>query len=510
MLCIAGNDSAGLAGLQADMRTLFAFDIHTASVVSANTAQNNQQVISINPVNNLAFKQQLIALAPFAIDVMKVGLLATAEQVATVIEHQLSTQLQLVWDPVLLSSSQKIFSDPILLQAQRQLIRHCDILTPNRYEAGQLLNTTISSKTDVETAAETLLKQGAKAVLITGGVSDGKHCQDYFADATERFWLSSPGCPTNNTRGTGCALSTAIAATLALGYSIYDAVTIAKAAINQGLRQSYGLRAKCNHPTQTSITKQAPFTAHSLMIEKGTLNISHFPDTQHDMPTLIQPDNQQQALVFAKPCLPNGEALPLGLYPVVANSHWLEKLLLLGISTIQLRIKNLQGHALEQEVAKSIVIAKQYNSRLFINDHWQLAIKLNAYGVHLGQEDLASANIAAIHAAGLRLGISTHCHYEVARALSMQPSYIACGPIYHTTTKIMPWQPLGIKTLNYWQKTLDYPLVAIGGINSENIIAVAETGVDGIAMISAIINADDPNQQTLAFLAAIKAARRQE
>ena len=203
---------------------------------------------------------------------------------------------------------------------------------------------------------------------------------------------------------------------------------------------------------------------------------------------------------------------PLGLYPVLDRAEWLERLLPLGVTTAQLRIKDLSGDALRQELAAGIAIAKQHNCRLFINDYWQLAIELDAYGVHLGQEDLdpenmADADINAIRNAGLRLGVSTHCHYEVARALNLAPSYIACGPVYHTTTKDMPWVPHDLAGLRYWLEVLDYPLVAIGGINAERLPKVIETGANGIAMITAITLADNPEQTTSDFIEQISASQ---
>ena len=113
---------------------------------------------------------------------------------------------------------------------------------------------------------------------------------------------------------------------------------------------------------------------------------------------------------------------PLGLYPIVDRAEWLNRLLPLGVTTLQLLIKDLTGQHLSDEIAKAVHFAKEYHCRLFINDHWQLAIEHNAYGVHLGQEDIKTADLDAIHQAGLRLGISSHCYYEVARANTLNPS----------------------------------------------------------------------------------------
>ncbi len=182
----------------------------------------------------------------------------------------------------------------------------------------------------------------------------------------------------------------------------------------------------------------------------------------------------------------------LGLYPIVDRASWLQKLLPLGITTIQLRSKDQTGDELENEIEQSIALANKFQARLFINDYWQLAIKHRAYGVHLGQEDVADADLQAIHQAGLRLGISSHSDEEVARACAAKPSYIAFGPVYPTTSKIMAFGPQGIAQLKHRVETLDYPVVAIGGINHQRLPDVLATGVNGIALISAITQASDP------------------
>lgn len=120
----------------------------------------------------------------------------------------------------------------------------------------------------------------------------------------------------------------------------------------------------------------------------------------------------------------------LGLYPVVDSVKWLERLILVGVKTLQIRIKNRPLAEIEQEIAHSVALAKQHNVRLFVNDYWQLAMKYQAYGVHLGQEDLATADLNAIQQSGLRLGVSTHCYFEIMRALAVKPSYIAFGHVF--------------------------------------------------------------------------------
>lgn len=191
----------------------------------------------------------------------------------------------------------------------------------------------------------------------------------------------------------------------------------------------------------------------------------------------------------------------LGLYPVVDSVEWIERLLNAGVSTLQLRIKDKTDSEVRDDIQKAIALGKQYNARLFINDYWRLAVEFGAYGVHLGQEDLETTNLLAIHQAGLRLGISTHDENELAIAKSVRPSYIAMGHIFPTETKEMPSSPQGLKTLKKMvAATPEYPTVAIGGISIDKVPAVLATGVGSIALVSAITKASDWQKATRVLL----------
>ena len=205
---------------------------------------------------------------------------------------------------------------------------------------------------------------------------------------------------------------------------------------------------------------------------------------------------------------------PIGFYPVVPTAEWVERLLAWGVRTIQLRIK--AADHTPDEIAAQVRAAvaagsKVPGAQVFINDHWQLALAENAYGVHLGQEDLTHAEGADIAAlpelkrAGLRLGLSTHTPAELARAKAVQPSYLAIGPIYPTTLKVMPYEPVGLERLTTWAKSAALhpaiPVVAIGGISLARMPGVLACGVDGVAVVSAVTLASDPQQAALEGLA---------
>ena len=206
----------------------------------------------------------------------------------------------------------------------------------------------------------------------------------------------------------------------------------------------------------------------------------------------------------------------LGLYPVVDDVEWIERLLKLGINTIQLRIKNPQQADLEQQVARSIELGREHNAKVFINDYWQLALKHGAFGVHLGQEDIEESNLSQLSLASIKIGLSTHGYYELLRIVQINPSYIALGHIFPTTTKQMPSKPQGLVRLSLYQQLIDtipyteeltgYPTVAIGGIDQSTAAQVWDCGVSSLAVVRAITLAEDP-QEVIEFFDKLMAPR---
>jgi hydroxymethylpyrimidine kinase/phosphomethylpyrimidine kinase/thiamine-phosphate diphosphorylase len=184
----------------------------------------------------------------------------------------------------------------------------------------------------------------------------------------------------------------------------------------------------------------------------------------------------------------------LGLYPIVNEYAQLERLLPLGMRIVQLRIKEQRGILLEDQIRRSIQLANRFNTRLFINDYWELAAHYRAYGVHLGQTDLDNAPVANLAKTGLRLGVSAYSDTELVRACTLKPSYIAYGPIFPTTSKLMFAAAQGIDKLRRVRQLVKCPLIAIGGIGLKQLPVVLACKVDGIAVISAISQAIDSVQ----------------
>ena len=183
----------------------------------------------------------------------------------------------------------------------------------------------------------------------------------------------------------------------------------------------------------------------------------------------------------------------LGLYAVLPDAQWVARMARAGVPTVQLRFKSEDKTAIEREVKAAVQAVQGTQALLFINDHWQAALEAGAYGVHLGQEDMAEAPLEKIRAAGLRLGLSSHGYFEMLRAARFQPSYLALGAVYPTTLKRMATAAQGPGRLRaYAQLMQNYPLVAIGGIDEARMEDVLTSGVGSIAVVRAITAQPDP------------------
>ena len=198
----------------------------------------------------------------------------------------------------------------------------------------------------------------------------------------------------------------------------------------------------------------------------------------------------------------------LGLYAVLPNADWVGRMARAGVPTVQLRYKSDDAVAIAQEVRKAVAAVAGTPALLFINDHWREAIAARAYGVHLGQEDLDALTpeeLQTLRDSGLRLGVSTHGYAEMVRADAVGPSYIAMGAVFPTTLKKMATAPQGLGRLAAYAKLMkSYPQVAIGGIGQEQFAEVLATGVGSIAVVRALVNADQPEEAAASLMAAMR------
>ncbi|HEY3893189.1 MAG TPA: thiamine phosphate synthase [Bradyrhizobium sp.] len=194
-------------------------------------------------------------------------------------------------------------------------------------------------------------------------------------------------------------------------------------------------------------------------------------------------------------------AYPDRFYAVVDSVAWVARLAALGVGTVQLRAKNLGEDQALQLVTEALAAARGTRTQLVVNDYWRAAIAAGAKHLHLGQEDLAEADLKAIRNAGLTLGLSTHDDEELATALRARPDYVALGPIFPTTLKSMRFAPQGIAKITEWKKRVGaLPLVAIGGIKLEQAPAIFAAGADSIAVVSDVTRNADPEARVRAWL----------
>ena len=493
---IAGNDSGGGAGLAADGRAAQAFGVHLCPVVAAVTAQNSVGVQAVVPVAPELLEAQLQALAqdlpPRAI---KTGLLGGVAQIEVVAKwvDRLREQgpLALVVDPVLGSTTGRSFADDAVVQAYRSLLLpRATLITPNQREALRLLDgqahANVQAQVQAHEAAEPALAQrlmacGVQAVCITGGDSDVAPGQalDWLSTPEAAGWLALPRVATPHHHGTGCTFATSAASALALGFVTADAVVLAKMATTQALRHAYPAGQGAG-PVQA----RQGFGSDPTLLP--TLSWGEA------LPQLVATPAPSSSVTAPAPRAPR----VLGLYAVVDQLDWLQQVLAAGIRTVQLRIKTpaetseAWWHELNQNIAQAVALCREHGAELFINDHWRQALAQGAGAVHLGQEDLAAMSPQerdTLQSSGLALGISTHSLWELCRARGLSPRYIACGPVWPTLTKAMPWLPQGLHNLAWWQQMAGCPVVAIGGILSADQVAqAAACGVDGVAVVRAV------------------------
>lgn len=194
-------------------------------------------------------------------------------------------------------------------------------------------------------------------------------------------------------------------------------------------------------------------------------------------------------------------------YPVVGSSEWVGRMLAAGARLIQLRVKNQPLEAARAEIRRALAMARSVGADLVVNDYWEIAIDEGAAFLHLGQEDLDGADLAAIRSAGLKLGVSTHTHEELDRALSVDPHHVALGPVWPTILKQMPFAPQGLERVTEWKRLVgDRPLVAIGGLTPERARQCLEAGADVVAVVNDVLGAADPEARAREWIATTRRA----
>ena len=248
---IAGSDSGGGAGIQADLKTFSALGVYGASVIAALTAQNTKGVTGIHDVPPAFVTAQIDALfSDLKVDAVKIGMLSNAGVIEAVTNGlNRHAAKNVVLDPVMVATSGDRLLDPAAMDALRKkLIPRADLITPNLPEAAALLETAVATtEAEMQAQAGRLIASGAKAVLMKGGHGSGPEAVDLLVDANSVMRFAAARIDTKNTHGTGCTLSSAIAAGLAKGLTLKDAVRAAKDYTTAAIAASHKLSVGTGH-----------------------------------------------------------------------------------------------------------------------------------------------------------------------------------------------------------------------------------------------------------------------
>lgn len=249
-LTIAGSDSGGGAGIQADLKTFSARGVYGASVITAVTAQNTRAVTAIHAIPPAVIRAQVDAvLSDIAVPAIKIGMVGTAEAISAVAQSLADFRGHVVLDPVMVAKSgDALLHDEAVSAALQKLVPMANLLTPNLPEAAKLLGTAEARSTEEAVAQGlALCARGAKAVLMKGGHASGPICEDLLVTPGGSEVFTAPRLATRNTHGTGCSLSSAIAAELAKGKPLAEAVGAAHRWLHGAIAAADGLQIGSGH-----------------------------------------------------------------------------------------------------------------------------------------------------------------------------------------------------------------------------------------------------------------------
>ncbi len=461
-LTIAGSDPSGGAGIQADLRTFAALGVIGVSVITALTVQNSLGVQGVHPVPADVLAAQLEAiLSDTKVQAVKIGMLGGADQVRAVAAAlRKHAPPNVVLDPVLASTG----GVPLLDEEGRatlltELMPLCDLVTPNMDEA------------------KALGVMNARAVLVKGGHLSGEPVDRLTLPGGSIREFGGYRIGTEHTHGTGCLLSSLIAVLLARGSSLFDAIAESKNMLTASLREPTVIGRGRGYPqVRLSVSERIQFVGRRHVERKGMLRgVYVVTDTQ------IKPDR----------------LLPQIVEEAIAGSA----------CAIQLREKHLSTSRL-LELSKRFRLAARDAQTLFIvNDRVDVALASDADGVHLGPDDMTPADARRLLGPDKLVGVSV-ASVEEARAAAPYASYFGVGAIFGSKTKLDAGAAIGVERI--WEIKAafpDIPIVAIGGINAENIALVAQAGADAAAVVSAVVAAPDMEAATRDLVARFEAGK---
>jgi hydroxymethylpyrimidine kinase/phosphomethylpyrimidine kinase/thiamine-phosphate diphosphorylase len=470
-LIIAGSDSSGAAGVQADLRAFQAYGVHAAAAITAVTSQGANGVSGVQLVEADVLASQIEdAFNSYDISSVKVGMLGSSEQVRAVTSALKRHRPQhVVLDPVLASTSGTPLLDEEGIAALGELISLSTLITPNLDELSRLTGMPLETPAQRIKAASKLIESGAKAVLVKGGHLDGAPVDVLVQAGQESHDYEDDRVNTDHSRGTGCLLSSLIAACLALGIDLQPAVFFAKSALTEGLKNPVEPARGSGYPLLPVALSRGPArTVGSQLLQR-----------LHGIYFLTDPD----------------------LSKGVSHHEMAAAALKGGAQILQLRDKHLPLRELIETAKNLRRLARKHRALFIVNDRVDVAIASRADGVHLGPDDMHPRDARACLGAGKLIGVSVSTVQE-AKQLAPFASYLAVGAIFGSSTKSDAGPPVGTQRITEIKAAFpDKKIVAIGGINLSNSASVAAAGADAAAVVSAVICAPNPEHAIRELLA---------
>ena len=490
ILTIAGSDSSGGAGIQADLKAIAANGGYGASVVTAITAQNTTGVERAELLSGALVDAQLRSVfSDLRVVSVKSGMLGNAAILGVVAAAlRRYSVAAYVCDPVLISKhGQPLLPAECVEMLRSELLPLASLVTPNIHEASVLAGCAIATVADAEFAGRKILELGAKAVLVKGGHLAAAPGTDLLVtrSGVERFpgeWIDSA-----NTHGTGCTLSAAIATSLGLGRTLSDSVARAKQFISEAIRAGESV-GKGGGPTDAFFFLRSEAAASGWVQFLGDAGTAQVAERPGALLHVITDELVQTRYSHAELARQAAEG---------------------GADVIQFREKRPWTTSELVRAAASVARAIEGSgARLVVNDRADVAAAVGAAGVHLGPHDLSLAVARRLLGCSALLGATANSLADAARAAAQAPAYVGAGPVFGSRTKSNPGPELGLEGLRSIVNAVTVPVVAIGSVMPDRVAEIMATGVAGIAVASAVACDRDPAAATRRLREALAACAR--
>ena len=521
-LSIAGSDPSGGAGLQADLKTFSALGVYGATAITAVTVQNTVGVKYVHALPpQVVYDQIVTVMEDIMPDAVKIGMVNDAETLDAIVRAlTLHRPRFLVVDPVMVSTSGCALMQADALQVmEERLLPMADIVTPNLPEAWTLAGTDSS----VDEAAQAILRLGVKALLIKGGHAEGTTKTDYlyvsYDDGVKRTEFSSATVDTFNTHGTGCTLSSAIAAMLARGHGMEEAVRQAKMYLTEALKAGADVVVGHGHGPVCHFYDDAVIRSYGYKVIRSSgpevIRSSGSEVIRSSGPEVIRSSGSEVMRSSDSEVIRSNRKTvkPNNLKTLKSKlqfiTHFTDRYSYLdsammalegGCRWIQLRMKDADEAEIERTARQILPECRRRGAVFIIDDHVELVKRVGADGVHLGKNDMPVDEARRILGDEFIIGGTANTFEDIQRLAAQGADYIGCGPFRFTTTKKNLAPMLGIEgyeNIVSLMKThgINLPIVAIGGITYDDIPRIMSTGVTGIAISGSVLRADNPVEE---------------